>query len=122
MHRKLIGATASLLLLTAAWPAQASESVYLTAPDEPAAITVAGIGDGRADDGPAIQRAIDSAAEKGGGGIVFLPSGTYRITRTIKLWPGVRIFGIGAKRPVILLGERTPGFQRGVANMLIFGG
>ena len=121
MHRRLIGGV-GLVALAVASPSFGSQSVYLTAPDEPAAVTVAGVGDGRADDGPAIQRAIDAAAEKGGGGIVFLPAGTYRITRTIKLWPGVRVFGIGAKRPVIVLGKHTPGFQQGVANMLIFAG
>ncbi|MGK6357054.1 glycosyl hydrolase family 28-related protein [Sphingomonas sp. DT-207] len=123
MHRRRMGAGALLLLLLAmAWPAAASQSVYTSAPDEPHAVRVAGVGDGRADDSGAIQRAIDAAAEKGGGGIVFLPTGTYRITRTVNLWPGVRIFGVGPTRPVILLGASTPGFQRGVAHMLIFAG
>ena len=122
MLRRLIGSCAVLLFLATAWPAEASRSVYLIAPDEPAAIRVAGVGDGRADDTAAIQSAIDAAADRGGGGIVFLPEGTYRITRTIKLWPAVRIFGIGARRPVILLGANTPGFQHGVAHMLIFAG
>ncbi|MCX8476234.1 MAG: glycosyl hydrolase family 28-related protein [Sphingomonas sp.] len=122
MHRRLIEASALLLMLVAAAPAIASQSVYTRAPDEPAAIRVAGVGDGRADDSAAIQQAIDKAADKGGGGIVFLPEGSYRITRTIKLWPGVRVLGIGEKRPVILLGANTPGFQRGVAHMLIFAG
>jgi len=123
MYRGLRGACVTVLLsLAAAQPAFASPSVYTTAPDEPRAVTVKGVGDGRADDGPAIQQAIDKAAEKGGGGIVFLPAGTYRITRTLFLWPGVRIFGIGEQRPVILLGKKTPGFQRGVAHMLMFTG
>lgn len=123
MVRGWIGAMAVSLALSGqgAW---ASTSVYEVAPDEPRAVRVAGRGDGRADDSAAIQRAIDKAAEqgKGGGGIVFLPSGTYRISRTIFLWPGVRIFGVGATRPVILLGKATPGFQRGVAHMLMFAG
>jgi hypothetical protein len=118
----MIAACAGLLVLLAAVPATASQSVYVTAPDEPGAVRVAGVGNGRADDSAAIQRAIDKASDKGGGGIVFLPEGTYRITRTVNLWPGVRIFGIGAKRPVILLGANTPGFQHGVAHMLIFAG
>ncbi|MDV3455762.1 glycosyl hydrolase family 28-related protein [Sphingomonas sp. HF-S4] len=121
MTRRWIAALAAWLVL-AAMPAAASQSVFASAPDEPAAVRVAGIGDGRADDSAALQRAIDKAADKSGGGIVFLPEGTYRITRTIKLWPGVRLFGIGARRPVILLGASTPGFQRGVAHMLIFAG
>ena len=123
MYQRLIGACAAFLMaLGAAQPRLASQSVYASAPDEPGAIKVAGAGDGRADDSAALQRAIDKAADKGGGGIVFLPEGTWRISRTIYLWPGVRIFGIGAKRPVILLGANTPGFQRGVAHMLIFAG
>ncbi|HUD91090.1 glycosyl hydrolase family 28-related protein [Sphingobium sp.] len=123
MYRGLSGACATVLLcLAAAQPALASPSVYKTAPDEPRAITVKGVGNGRADDSSAIQQAIDKAAEKGGGGIVFLPAGTYRISRTLFLWPGVRIFGIGEQRPVILLGRSTPGFQRGVAHMLMFTG
>jgi hypothetical protein len=121
MYQRLIGACAVLLAFVAAQPA-ASQSVYTRAPDEPGAIRVTGIGNGRADDSAAIQQAIDKAADKSGGGIVFLPAGTYRISRTIYLWPGVRIFGVGAKRPVILLGANTPGFQRGVAHMLIFAG
>lgn len=112
---------AALLLSMLAAPA-AAQSIYRTAPPEPGAVTVAGKGDGKLDDGPAIQRAIDQAADKGGGGIVFLPSGTYRISKTLFLWPGVRIFGVGESRPVILLGARTPGFQRGLSNMLIFAG
>jgi hypothetical protein len=104
----------------------ASHSVFATPPADPRAVTVRGAGDGRADDGPAIQRALDAASAGGGpghaGGIVFLPSGTYRITRTLFLWPGVRLFGVGATRPVIRLADHAAGFQHGVANMLIFAG
>ena len=123
LYRGLSGACVSVLLaLGATSPALASPSVYTTAPDEPRAVTVRGVGDGRADDSAAIQQAIDAAASRGGGGIVFLPAGTYRISRTLFLWPGVRIFGIGEKRPVIELGANTPGFQSGVAHMLMFTG
>jgi sugar lactone lactonase YvrE len=122
MMRGLIGTSAAVLALLLAQAASASPSVYTTAPDEPSAVTVAATGDGRADDTAAIQQAIDTAAAKGGGGIVFLPAGTYRISRTLFLWPGVRIFGVGEKRPVIVLGARTPGFQKGVGHMLVFAG
>jgi hypothetical protein len=123
LYGGLSGACASVLLyLAAAQPALASPSVYTAMPDDARAVRVKGAGDGRADDSAAIQQAIDAAAAKGGGGIVFLPAGTYRISRTLFLWPGVRIFGIGEKRPVIELGANTPGFQRGVAHMLIFAG
>jgi hypothetical protein len=110
------------LLVAAAQPAAASVSVFATAPDDPSAIVVRGKGDGRADDGAALQAAIDAAAAKPGGGLVFLPSGDYRISKTLFLWPGVRVFGVGPTRPRILLGDSTPGFQKGVANMVIFAG
>jgi hypothetical protein len=118
---------AALVLLLAA-SAQAapmaapSASAFAAAPEDPRAVVVRAVGDGRADDSAALQGAIDAAAAKDGGGLVFLPSGRYRISRTLFLWPGVRVFGVGATRPLILLGDRTPGFQKGLANMVIFAG
>jgi hypothetical protein len=99
-----------------------SVSAYETLPDDPRAVVVHARGDGRADDSDAIQQAIDSAANKGAGGIVFLPSGRYRITRTILIPIAVRVYGVGKTRPVLLLAPNTPGFQKGVANMVIFTG
>jgi sugar lactone lactonase YvrE len=104
-------------------PVLASPSVFTVAPNDPNAVTVAGQGDGKADDTQAIQTAIDKAAGPGSrGGIVFLPSGHYRISRTILVWPGVRVFGVGPTRPILVLGDNTPGFQKGVANMVAFTG
>jgi Pectate lyase superfamily protein len=108
--------------LVASTSALAQASAFLAAPNDARATTVRGVGDGRADDTAEIQRAIDEAADQGGGGIVFLPEGTYRITRTVYIWPGVRLFGVGNVRPKVVLGDRTPGYQRGLANMIIFAG
>ena len=114
---------AALVLASAAGASAAtSVSAFAVAPEDPSAVVVRAVGDGRADDSAAIQGAIDAAAAKDGGGLVFLPSGRYRISKTLFLWPGVRVFGVGATRPQILLGDATPGFQKGVANMLIFAG
>jgi hypothetical protein len=99
-----------------------SVSAYQTMPDDARAVVVRGRADGIADDSDAIQRAIDSAANKGLGGIVFLPSGRYRITGSLLVPIAVRIYGVGKTRPVLVLGPNTPGFQKGVANMLIFTG
>jgi hypothetical protein len=49
-------------------------------------------GDGAGDDSAAIQAAIDRASEHGEG-ILFVLSGRYRLTRTIYLWPAVRVIG-----------------------------
>ncbi|WP_277980001.1 glycosyl hydrolase family 28-related protein [Sphingomonas phyllosphaerae] len=121
--KRWLGAAAVALAAGTAAPAAArSTSVYLTQPDDPRAITVRGVGDGRADDSAAIQQAIDQAAASGSGGIVFLPAGRYRITRTILVRPAVRIFGVGKTRPEIVLGDATPGFGSGVAAMVAFTG
>jgi sugar lactone lactonase YvrE len=116
------GLACVVVLLSPALPACASRSVFTSAPADPRAVTVSGRGDGHADDTQAIQAAIDRAAVDRSGGIVFLPSGRYRITRTILVWPAVRIYGVGTTRPVLLLGDNTPGFQYGVANMVAFTG
>ena len=114
-----VGVAATVL---AGSPVDASPSALTAVPTDARAVIVHAVGNGIADDAPAIQSAIDAAADRGGGGIVFLPSGSYRISRTIVLWPGVRLFGAGAQRPVLTLKASTPGFQRGVANMVIFAG
>jgi hypothetical protein len=99
-------------------------SVFTTRPDDPAAVYVtqeSGVrGDGMNDDSGGIQAAIDKAASSFGGGIVFLPAGRYRLTRTIYVWNGVRVIGYGATRPVLTLADNTPGYQKGIGLMVLF--
>jgi hypothetical protein len=102
-------------------------SVFNTRLDDPRAVYLAAPAfeihaDGRADDSAAVQAAIDRAAKDGAGGIVFVPQGRYRLSRTIHVWPGVRVLGYGPTRPVFLLGPDTPGFQQGIAVMVMFTG
>ena len=78
--------------------------------------------DGVGDDTTAIQAAIDKAEGGVREGIVFIPSGRYRLTRTVYLWPGVRLIGYGETRPVFVLADNTPGFQTGVGVMVMFTG
>ena len=106
----------------AAHAAPASISAFQQMPDDPHAVVVRAKGDGTSDDSAAIQQAIDSAANKGEGGLVFLPSGRYRITRSIHIPLAVRVYGVGKTRPVFVLAPNTPGYQKGVANMVIFTG
>ena len=100
----------------------ASVSAYQTMPDDPRAVTVKATGDGRTDDTDVIQAAINKASNNGEGGVVFLPSGRYRITRTILVPLSVRVYGVGPTRPVFVLAANTPGYQKGVANMVVFTG
>ena len=102
----------TLILLVSAGTASA-QSVFTTRPDDPDAINLmapefAVRGDGTADDTAAIQSAIDKAGSSFSGGLVFIPSGRYRLTRTVYLWRGVRLVGYGATRPVFVLGDETP--------------
>ncbi len=91
-----------------------SRAVYLTAPEFGAHA------DGNADDSAAIQAAIDQASSRQA--VVFVSAGRYRVTHTIFVWPGVRLFGFGATRPVFVLGANTPGYQKGVGTMVTFAG
>jgi hypothetical protein len=58
-----------------------------------------------------LQAAINRVHETTGQGIVFLAEGLYRLTNTVYIWPGIRVIGYGAQRPVLGLPAHTPGFQ-----------
>lgn len=63
------------------------------------------LGDGAADDLPALQTAIDQCSQQGGGW-VFLPSGTYLLkSGSLTLRDGVNITGAGMFNTVIRLGD-----------------
>ncbi len=115
---------AGLLSILAPGRAHAA-SVFTSRPDDPAAVTLAAPefavgGDGVADDSAAIQAAIDKAASTPGGGLLFVPSGRYRLTRTLYVWRAVRLIGVGATRPVFVLADNTPGYQQGIGLMVMF--
>jgi hypothetical protein len=69
------------------------------------------IGDGIADDTVAVQKAIDTVQETTGEGIVFVPGGRYRLSATLRVWPGIRLIGYGERRPSLVLGDRAPGYE-----------
>ncbi len=116
------------LFLCATSPALAwTNSVYNTRLEDAKAIYLAprssGVaGDGLTDDSAVIQAAMDKAESSAHEGIVFLASGRYRLTRTVYVWPGIRVIGYGATRPVFVLAQNTPGFQTGVGVMVMFTG
>lgn len=126
MAQKKVRWAASLLSLFVAIPLWGA-SYYTLRPDDPKAVYLAkgsqgARGDGIADDSDAIQQAIDKVQESTVQGIVFIPEGRYRISKTIFVWPGIRLIGYGAKRPVFVLGKDTPGFQKGIGYMVLFTG
>jgi hypothetical protein len=117
--RKFVLACVALALAPAsAW----AESVFTSRPDDAAAVYVDPPDAPAADHSGLLQAALDRAGESPFGGIVFVASGRYHITRTLIVWRGVRVIGYGATRPVLVLPERTPGFQTGIGLMVHFTG
>src|SRR5256886_12522542 len=116
---------AALILLTAV--SLSASSYYSSRLDDPKAVYLTREnfpvhGDGILDDTEALQQAINKVQETTNQGILFIPSGRYRLSNTIYIWPGIRLIGFGETRPVFLLGENTPGFQQGPAYMIFFDG
>jgi len=126
MKLKRVVLTGIVIVLGLALPVR-GQSAYPTRLDDPEAIYLGSAGfpvhgDGIGDDSGPIQAAIDAVEAKHVEGIVFVPEGRYRITRTIYVWPGVRIIGYGAHRPVFVLADRTPGYQGDLGYMFFFAG
>jgi len=85
-------------------------SFYSVRLDDPQAVYL-DPSDGAADQTATIQQAIDKVEQTTRQGIVFVPEGRYRITGTVYIWPGIRLIGYGARRPVFALPPATPGYQ-----------
>jgi hypothetical protein len=77
------------LLASSYYPARLDDpkAIYLT--QENFAVK----GDGIADDSAVLQQAINQVQEKTNQGILFVPPGRYRLSRTIYIWPGIRLIG-----------------------------
>jgi sugar lactone lactonase YvrE len=68
--------------------------------------------DGRTDVSDALQSAIRTVKTSYNYGVVFIPEGTYLITKTIYIPTGLRLIGYGKTRPLFILGPHSPGFQK----------
>jgi len=121
LHRTAVAlfvVSSSFLMAQSYYPVRLEDksSVYVTRGSNGAR------GDGIADDTDVLQQAIDQVEQTTQQGVVFLPEGRYRISHTLYVWPGVRLIGFGAHRPVLLLGDNTPGYGDGLAYMMFFTG
>ncbi|MDB5135341.1 MAG: gluconolaconase [Mucilaginibacter sp.] len=67
--------------------------------------------DGAVDMSDTLQHAINQLKTTHNFGILFIPEGAYLISKTIYVPQGIRLIGYGTKRPVIILGKNSPGFQ-----------
>jgi sugar lactone lactonase YvrE len=122
MLTRILPLTGILMAVAPAWAA----SYYTVRMDDPKAVYLTADafgarGDGVADDSDAIQKAIDKVQQTVNQGIVFVPEGRYRLTKTVTVWPSIRLIGYGAKRPVFVLADNTPGYQdRNSENYMVF--
>ena len=67
--------------------------------------------DGKTDVSEALQKAINQLKTEKNFGILFIPEGKYKISKTIYIPPAVRLIGYGKTRPEIILGKNSPAFQ-----------
>jgi len=116
---KFIAALAVLTATGSLWGA----SFYSVRLDDPQAVYLEP-GDGSTDQTAAIQQAIDKVEQTTRQGIIFIPEGRYRLTNTVYVWPGIRLIGYGARRPVFVLPPNTPGYgdPDNVRYMIFFSG
>jgi polygalacturonase len=121
MKRILLAAVS----LAMAWPAISSgaaaasvtpaASAYESRPADPGAADFTAqaypiLAKPGADVSDALQAAIDAVKASKNVGVVLIPQGTYRISKTIYVPPAVRLIGYGRHRPTIVLTAGSPGF------------
>jgi Pectate lyase superfamily protein/SMP-30/Gluconolactonase/LRE-like region len=117
----------SIALVILACPPVDAASYYTQRPEDPKAVYLTrdafgAQADGIGDDTDALQKAIDAVATQTTRGILFVPEGKYRLSKAIRIWPGVRVIGYGRARPTFVLRAGTPGFQGEPAYVFHFVG
>lgn len=107
-----------MIILSVGISAQNPRSVFTDRPVDEAAIYFTPENfnvktDGRMDVSDALQEALNRTKQKENGcGILFIPEGVYKLSKTIYIPSGVRIIGYGGKRPVFVLAKQAPGFKK----------
>lgn len=108
-----------------------SESIYQDRLNDPEAVcftpdNFAVTADGKTDVSDELQKAINQIKTEKNFGILFIPEGKYKISKTIYIPMAVRLIGYGKKRPLIFLAENSPGYQapvetdKGKANYMFW--
>jgi hypothetical protein len=102
-------------------------SVYTQRPNDPEAFYFTSENynikaDGNMDVSDALQAAINQVKREKNFGILFIPEGKYRISKTIHVPNAIRLIGYGKNRPEIILGKNTPGYQNEQNYMIWFTG
>jgi sugar lactone lactonase YvrE len=97
------------------------ESVYTQRPNDPEAFYFTpekyGItNDGKTDVSDALQNAINQLRREKNFGILFIPEGKYKISKTIYIPGAIRLIGYGKTRPEFVLAKNSPGYQQEVPS------
>ena len=71
--------------------------------------------DDKSDLSEVLQNAINKVKKEKGFGILFIPEGKYRISKTIYVPGAIRLIGYGKNRPEFILTKNSPGYQEEVA-------
>jgi hypothetical protein len=106
--------TCSLISILAA--EKPSKSFYTQKPDDPAGVyfTSQDFGitnDGKTDVSIQLQNAINQLKTDRNFGILFIPEGSYSISKTIYIPASIRLIGYGKTRPVFILKKNSPDFR-----------
>jgi hypothetical protein len=120
MKKKLYLLLFGLLLVVVSMQGQTviPKSIYETKPEDPEAYYFIPenynlkIGD-KSDVSDALQRAINQVKTEKNYGVLFIPEGKYRISKTIYIPPAIRLIGYGKNRPEFILSKNSPGYQKG---------
>jgi len=106
------------MLCFTAWAG--GESFYTQKPNDPEAVYFIpenfGVKGKDADVSNALQTIINQVKREKNFGIIYIPEGTYRISKTIYVPQAIRLIGYGAKRPVIILTKNSPGYQEEIPS------
>ena len=91
-------------------------SYYRQKPDDPDAVYFTPenfniTADGKMDVSDQLQNAINQLKTGRNFGILFIPEGSYTISKTIYIPAAIRLIGYGKNRPVFILRKNAPGFQ-----------
>lgn len=85
------------------------KSIYTQKADDPQAVFFTP--DNKTDVSDQLQTAINQLKKDKNFGVLFIPEGTYTISKTIYIPTAIRLIGYGKNRPLITLKKNSPGFQ-----------
>ena len=109
------------LIMSAQLQAVDLKSMYTQRPADPEAFYFTPenyqiTADGKTDVSDALQEAINQVKTEKNFGILFIPEGKYRISKTIYIPTAIRLIGYGKNRPEFILTKNSPGYQEEVPD------